>query len=304
MSFRSDFDAMFGRLERLNARGKAALLRIYKSGLTDARKELAEFFAKYETQGALTYAEMAKYNRLDAMTDALQSKINEMTGKSARLIKNLTGENFKEGFYGSAFSIEKEADKRLGFGILPDKAVEASIMNPISGLTLNERLSRNRAQVIIKTREQITQGLLRGESYGKMSGRLKEVFEGDAKKALRVASTEAHRAQNEGILRAGEESEEKGVQMMKVWDATLDDKTRDDHGAMDGVKVEVDDDFELPDGSSGPAPGEIGEPEHDINCRCRLRYEVKGYAPDVRRVRGEGVQPYQTYTEWKASKAK
>lgn len=59
----------------------------------------------------------------------------------------------------------------------------------------------------------------------------------------------------------------------KQWISVLDDRTRDDHIGMHGISVGVDEDFELPDGSSGPSPGDIGEASQDINCRCTMVYE-------------------------------
>ena len=56
--------------------------------------------------------------------------------------------------------------------------------------------------------------------------------------------------------------------------------------------------------AAGPVegPGLSGDPAFDINCRCAVRPQVDDYAPRVRRIRGEGVQPYQTYTEWAKNK--
>jgi len=278
------------------------ILQAYAKSLKTIRNELAGIYAKYETAGVLTYAEMSKYNRLSGMFDILSGEIKEMTGTNYQITKRLGSEVYQEGYYQTAFAIEKTAMARLRFSVLRKEDILASVLNPISGLTLNERLSKNRIEIIAKTKEQITQGLIKGESYKNMSDRIKELYEGDAKKSMRIVRTEGHRNTQQGILNAGEHAAEMGIKMLKVWDAAIDDKTRDDHRDMDGEKVKTDEDFTLPDGSSGPGPGMTGVAEQDIQCRCRLRYEIEGYAPEVRRVRGEGVVPYETYNEFKEAK--
>ena len=157
----------------------------------------------------------------------------------------------------------------------------------------------------------ITQGLVLGESYGAMSKRLTSTFEGDAVKARRVVRTEAHRNAQAGSLAASEHANDLGVEMELMWQSTIDDRTRGQHQLMDG-KLAVNLStrgskgerwlFTLPDGVTAPAPGMSGYAHHDINCRCAKRSFIKGFEPSVRRIRGEGVVPYKTYTEWAEEK--
>ena len=60
---------------------------------------------------------------------------------------------------------------------------------------------------------------------------------------------------------------------MKEWVSSRDERIRDgkdaSHVEMDGQVVAVDEDFNDPiSGASGPAPGQMGDPADDINCRC------------------------------------
>ena len=54
-----------------------------------------------------------------------------------------------------------------------------------------------------------------------------------------------------------------------VHNSARDDRVRPDHVEADGQVVDLDDDFEVGDGS-GPGPGQIGLPEQDVNCRCTV----------------------------------
>jgi len=49
---------------------------------------------------------------------------------------------------------------------------------------------------------------------------------------------------------------------------------------------------------SAEGPGMWGDASMDINCRCTVRAEVKGFPPKLRRYDGE-VKEYVTYEEWK-----
>ena len=85
---------------------------------------------------------------------------------------------------------------------------------------------------------------------------------------LRIIDTEAHRDYNAGVFDAGDESGIEGLS--KIWRTRLDDKVRDAHMYLEGVKVGLHDNFYTYDGSSALYPGGFGVPELDINCRCSI----------------------------------
>jgi hypothetical protein len=67
---------------------------------------------------------------------------------------------------------------------------------------------------------------------------------------------------------------------------------------MDGEPADEDGIFTLPDDSTGPAPGLINGPAgQNINCRCSYFKEIDGIKPTERRIRGEGIVPYETFTQ-------
>jgi uncharacterized protein with gpF-like domain len=302
--YQKDIEKVFGKLTK---EAEKEIIANYKKALDTVRAQLANIYSQYEKNGELTLAEMSKYNRLDTLKGQIEKYLKDTTGVNAKNITKLSGEVYQESFYRTAFAFERQVQAKLGYGLLNPKVIQASVQNPISGLTLNETLEKNRDNIIIKVKQEITQGLVKGESYGKMANRFKEVLGNDAGKAVTVAQTEAHRNYQAGRLASGEQAASKGVEMWKVWEATLDDLTRDSHQALDQTKVEMDEDFES-DGAAGPGPGMMGDPAQDINCRCTLRYELKGdYAPFERYSRDDldemgEIIPYTDYEDWFAAK--
>lgn len=87
-----------------------------------------------------------------------------------------------------------------------------------------------------------------------------------------IARTEAMGAVNGGMLEAWKQS---GVVVAKTWLATLDDRVRDTHREAHGQTVPIDEDFEV-GGLHGPAPGQIGDPAEDCNCRCTMKAVIGG----------------------------
>ena len=85
---------------------------------------------------------------------------------------------------------------------------------------------------------------------------------------LRIIDTEAHRDYNTGVYDAGDESGIEGLS--KTWRTRLDDKVRDAHFYLEGVKVGLHDRFYTYTGDSALYPGGFGVPELDINCRCSI----------------------------------
>ena len=80
--------------------------------------------------------------------------------------------------------------------------------------------------------------------------------------------TESHRVMNEAALEAAEKS---GCEWYKTWVSVGDDRVRDTHVYLDGMKIPGDAMFYVSEDVYAPAPGLFGVPEEDCNCRCGLK---------------------------------
>ena len=293
--------------EKMTKKTEEELVRQYKMSLRNIKRQMADIYERYEINGELTFAEMTRYNRIAGLWDNINKELVLMTDHNSEQIRRLSGDVFGESFYRSGFMFEEALRADLNYSLLNPMVIQASVENPISGLTLNEILEKNRTNIIRDVKQTITQGLIQGNSYSKMARRLTTTFEGDLAKANRVVRTEVHRNKEAGSLAAGEHARELGVKFSVVWMSTLDARTRDQHGSMDGqVAKEVDGktwEFTFPDGIKTPAPGMSGYAHHDINCRCTTRKRPTGFeTPSMRRIRGEGLTEYKTYDQWAEEK--
>ena len=304
MSNLSDELAKNGKqIGKMTATTEKALVSNYRQGLMNIRIKLVALYDKYGVDGKLTYAEMTRYNRLKTLHKELESELIALTGRNGRATRTLSAKAYEESYFRYGYAIEKVAGVNLRWGILKREVIQQSVQNPISGLTLNETLAKNRAGIIIKVRQEVTQGLIQGESYFKMAARIKDTLGKDAVKAMRVARTEAHRNQVAGELDSLDHVEEQGIEIKRFWIATLDGDTRDSHGAADGQVADEDGLFTV-GGVKTRGPGQSGIAAEDINCRCDVGTEVEDIKPSVRRIKGEGVKKNITYDEWKKAKGK
>lgn len=85
---------------------------------------------------------------------------------------------------------------------------------------------------------------------------------------VRIAETESHRIANNAAL----DTAKYAGATKKTWATMLDDRVRESHDYLEGMTVDIDDEFYTWDGNHAPAPGMFGVPEEDCNCRCELLF--------------------------------
>jgi len=284
----------------------AAITNEYLRAFQDIKLQLADLYTKHENNGTLNYSDLARFNALQGLQNGIYEQLNTLTGINKRRIYAASVTSYVEGYFNQAFKLEKGIKANLQYGLMNPNTIIASVLAPIDKITLNQRLEQHRQEIQASIRTEMTQSLIKGESYGDMSKRVKNVLEGDAAKAIKVVNTETHRTMSDGRMASIREAQENGVDMLKVWVSTLDGHTRDTHKALDGQKVKPDEPFKIR-GLSAQSPGNFMVAAEDINCRCSMRGEIAGYEPTERRQRDEHdgpsyIAPQTTYRQWMEGK--
>jgi HK97 family phage portal protein len=163
--------------------------------------------------------------------------------------------------------------KEWGQAVLVELGVDPTgfdLLNPLVVEHLTD-FAGNRIDVINGTtlenlRTELVDAVRFGEGIPESSQRVATVFEtAKSFRSTRIARTEVARSANFGTFSAHKLS---GVVDERQWVATPDDRVRDDHWAINGDKVGIDEEFVFPDGVTTFYPGDSGIPEHDINERC------------------------------------
>lgn len=148
-----------------------------------------------------------------------------------------------------------------------------------------------------KLNSAITQGILHGDSIPQIAKRLDAVTNSGKAAAIRNARTAVTSAECAGRDESYRMAQEDGVNLVRVWKATLDGRTRHSHAAIDGEERGVDEAF-----SNGCMyPGDPnGAPSEVYNCRCTILAHVKGYEKYHERGKyGNGKLDDETYEQWK-----
>ena len=280
-------------LDRLQKEFERELIRAFQQALKEIRAKIAEAYEKYDGD----WVEMQKYNRLTKLEKEIAQEIGKLTGKNAMTLKKGMMDAYQESYYRTAWVLSNQVKSDLGFSLLDRKLVEKAIQNPLDRVGFLQRNRDNQARLTRQLREHLAQSLIQGEAYGTAARRIKERMDVGATNVIRIAQTEMHRTRQQAKLDSMEEGAKAGVVVKKMWVATIDDRTRDSHQELDGVTIDLDENFEGEEGS-GPAPGMLGSAEEDINCRCTMIEVVDGFEPNERRVKGVGITEYATYNEF------
>lgn len=289
-----------------------SIIKLYGTALYEIRSILKKLYDKYAVEGKLTNAQMSKYNRLKSVQDQVEEILKKQLKKVDSLTKTLTKEQYQEAFYRHAYAIDQAGGMALNWGLVPEEAVEAAMQSSFSKLSSSKALEASRQGTVDRIRQEIGLSIIRGDSYETLGQRIDSVLgvtvsgnkasysgKGASYRSMLVARTEGQRVLVEGHEAATAKARELGCDIETIWDATLDGRTRPAHAALDGrAKDDPDKGWQVPEIGWVSAPLHSGVASFDINCRCRTRDQVKGYPPEERYVRGDGIKPYQTYDQW------
>jgi hypothetical protein len=148
---------------------------------------------------------------------------------------------------------------------------------------LYTRLGEDVALLKKKITAQVSRSIATGDSFAQTAQQLAGQTRIGYNRAIRIARTEGHRIQCTAADDVAHGARDRGADVLKQWDATLDGKTRESHVAVDGQICELDDRF-----SNGlKFPGDpAGGAAEVVNCRCaylqRARWALKeGMNPDT-----------------------
>ena len=304
--------------ERIENQAIRQLKGIYKQSEDVILNLIGQNMRKYAPE------EMNKYGRMEALERDIYKELGTMTQRERNLINAAIAAAYLSAYGRTAFGIEAEVQAKLAYreplvrsaGKGARTAIEVLQQRDFKNLAIQRTTALTRMQI----QRDLVAGMAQGEGYREIAKKvhqtlLREDADSALYRAARITRTECGIARSIAQHESADHAFKMGIVMRKSWIATIDTRTRDAHGVLDGVEVAYDDDFESPAGGSGFGPREMGNAADDIQCRCSLRFIVDEDAPSVRRIRGEGivrdskgkiieknVVPYRTYSEYAKEK--
>lgn len=278
------------------------LLLIYQRSLKNIRNEMFKMSDKAD----FTLNDLLKYNRLDKLEAQVLQEIKNISLATYKNISSTNKELIKRTFYQGWQGYEKETGAKISFDRFSAEQIKAIVQNPYPKVSLKDLIKDLTASEIKNLKIILGSGLSMGKSVSKIAVELKDMLEINYNRALKIARTEAGRANSKAQLELTSQAEEMGFKIRKVWNAVLDNRTRDSHAAMDGVKADDDGLFNV-NGVIMSAPQQVvSDPDGNsasevINCRCNYLEELEEYGTGVEeRYDNEYAERIDnmTYEEW------
>lgn len=267
------------------------------SALKSIYGEMKAIYNKYSINGKLTKAEMVKYNKYSTMEKAILAKLDPAIKANIKTIQKLLPSQFQESFFREAWAVDNASELRLSWGLVNTKSLLAAfdITNP-KNIELQNALKNYGPTAKKSIRTALLNGLSEGKSYDQMARDVKKAVKKIYSSAITIVRTEGQAAINAGQDLAYYRAIENGVEGKVVWSATKDSVTRHTHRIMDG-KAKLNTGFFEPIHAQYPGDPNLSAEER-CNCRCRTRFEIDGYSPQLMRTREEGVIEYQNFSDY------
>ncbi len=259
----------------------------YSKAASEMDSEVQKYFAQFQARDAQMQArlqagditpqyyqqwrlnQIGRGERMEAMRDKLSGRYADAAQVAQAYINDTTPGIYSLNRNFAAYGIEKACGRDIGFDLLNEQAVrrlieeEPDIMpyySPVRARMRGFDLAFGKRQIM----KQLTTGILMGESIPKLADRLQNNIPTMLRNsAIRSARTAVTGAQNAGRLKGYLEAEDMGIKLQKCWLATLDDRTRHSHAAIDGETVGVKEYFS--NGCMYPGDPQ-GEPQEVYNC--------------------------------------
>ena len=297
--------------KRQTARLSKQITTEYFAALKTVNKDLRTLYLKIldGVRPEDYFSTVAKFDRLKKLNASIQKKYLSGANAAAVIQRRISEIAIAEIYYRQHYLSQWVAS--VGFAPLNQAVIEISTLGTASawqGLseraqkklantwgdptkyqpqhgTLTDLLLRNRQADLLKLRREINQGLIQGDSFRKISRRIRKVFNTSVSNALGIARTEGHRNQMAGNFAMTNYARSKGVEAVRQIISTLDSTTREQSATVDSRKEDKNGLFTFPGGVKVAIPGNSGNPAWDINDRESVITIVVDVSPGTRTAR-------------------
>lgn len=201
---------------------------------------------------------------------SLQSQVSDILDKlrsnNYNTIQEYLDDCYRTGFLGTMYDLQGQGIP-LAFPLNQAEIIKAIQLDSPIKEGMYKKLGYNIHDLKKRIADEITRGISAGLSFQYIARNLKFYADLDYNKSIRIIRTEGHRIRESSTYDCQRKAKQRGANVVKQWDSTLDGKTRPVHRALDGQIKEIDELFEA-EGYSARFPSDFGDPSQDCNCRC------------------------------------
>lgn len=260
-----------------------ALKSIYNKSLQDVQKNIADLNSRTDMQNVQSIIYQRKYQ--EALETQIKVVLDNLNKNSYSTIEDYVKDSYINGYTGNMWLLQQQTGLTCVVPIDERKVVRAYTNdskistryyhqnNPLKG-----RIAEDVDLLKARIKSNVSRGIASGKTWTEtaydIASGMNSVFSKAMNDAMRIARTEGHRVNQQGFLDAGNEAIDKGADIVKQWDATLDSVTRPWHQEADGQIREWNEDF-IVGGEKMEAPSVGGSAFNVCNCRCQLLQRAK-----------------------------
>lgn len=232
---------------------------IYKKALKEIDRKIKKFM-KHPEMSSKIYQATYQF----ALKKQIQKALDNINDYDS--IIDYLEQCYETGYVGTMYDIFKQGIPLI-IPIDQEQVVQALYNETKLKDGLYDRLGYNKKQLAKEINQELSRGIANAMSYNDIAININKRFWIGARKSQLIARTEGHRVMTTASFHAQKVAKDKGCDIVKQWDSTLDGKVRDSHRMVDGEIREIDKPF-----SNGLLyPGDPnGRAEEVINCRCAL----------------------------------
>lgn len=244
------------------------LKRVYSQASKDCDAKIRELAGRTDMENLQSIIYQQQYQQ--ALKKQLDTVLDTLQTDSFDSIAEYLGKSYEDGFFGTLYDLHGQGIPLI-FPIDQRQVVEAIKTDAKLSKSLYSRLGEDVDYLKKSIRAELSRGISNGSTWVDMAyhiaNGMNSPFNRAMNNAMRIARTEGHRIQNKAQWNTLNHARNKGADIVKQWDSTLDKRTRKTHQRLDGQIRELDEPFEV-NGKKAMMPGGFGIPSEDIHCRC------------------------------------
>lgn len=283
MSLNDDMLEIHKNIENIISKSEKNIIINYAKTLESLRTSIRKLYDKYaDKQSKLSFVQMNKGSRLNDFEKNITENLANLYKNNDKIIKSTLDNVFVTTKDNIIDAVEANKEKKVKslLHIKKELDIDKTVNENMAGLHWAHRTKHHRNNVIYNVNSTLKEGLAQGSTYKEMSDRLSKSLNQDVLKPMRIIRTESARVYSSTKMQSLDKCASSGIEMVKIWHSVKDERVRNQHRQMDGVIVNYNDDFELPDGTKTKAPCLSGVAKHDIHCRCFITTDLKDFYKD------------------------
>ena len=242
------------------------LERNYSDALEEVNSKIAELMGRADADMQHVIYQ-ADYQR--ALKAQIEGILKTLQSNEFSTVSEYLTTCYEEGFLGTMYDLQGQGVPL----VIPMNQEEiAAAVQHETNLSSGLYKAFDTADLQKKIASEISRGFTTGASFAEIARNVSSYAGISRNQANRIVRTEGHRITETAAHHAQQKAKDRGADVVKIWDAALDSKTRPSHVRVDGEVRELDEKF-----SNGLMfPGDPnGKAAEVINCRCRSRTDAR-----------------------------